>query len=138
MSLSLPEPGPTLTDPADLLLQYLGFYRSEVLRKIAGLAELYQIRTGSHGATDLSPVCMGAALHFDIAVPNFGIQEYMRHTPETDAVFPHAYTFERGYLYPGDVPGHGVEIDEALAAKYPYDPAYLPVARLEDGTMWNW
>jgi mannonate dehydratase len=108
------------------------------LRKIAGLAELYQIRTGSHGATDLSPVCMGAALHFDIAVPNFGIQEYMRHTPETDAVFPHAYTFERGYLYPGDVPGHGVEIDEALAAKYPYDPAYLPVARLEDGTMWNW
>jgi uncharacterized damage-inducible protein DinB len=39
MSLSLPEPGPTLTDPADLLLQYLGFYRSEVLRKIAGLGE---------------------------------------------------------------------------------------------------
>ena len=32
----------------------------------------------------------------------------------------------------------GVEIDEALAAKYPYEPAYLPVARLEDGTLWNW
>jgi mannonate dehydratase len=66
------------------------------LRKIAALAELYQVRTGSHGATDLSPVCMGAALHFDISVPNFGIQEYMRHTPETDAVFPHTYRFERG------------------------------------------
>lgn len=25
-----------------------------------------------------------------------------------------------------------------LAAKYPYDSAYLPVARLEDGTLWNW
>ncbi|EOW7485217.1 hypothetical protein ACOE5Z_004250, partial [Shigella flexneri] len=24
-----------------------------------------------------------------------------------------------------------------LAAKYPYEPAYLPVARLEDGTLWN-
>ncbi|MCH4673374.1 hypothetical protein ACVD1S_25625, partial [Escherichia coli] len=24
------------------------------------------------------------------------------------------------------------------AAKYPYEPAYLPVARLEDGTLWNW
>jgi mannonate dehydratase len=83
-------------------------------------------------------VCMGAALHFDISVPNFGVQEYMRHTPETDAVFPHAYSFDRGYLYPGDTPGHGVEIDETLAAKYPYDPAYLPVARLEDGTLWNW
>jgi mannonate dehydratase len=108
------------------------------LRKIAALAELYHVRTGSHGATDLSPVCMGAALHFDLSVPNFGIQEYMRHTDETDAVFPHAYTFDSGFLYPGDTPGHGVDIDEKLAAKCPYDPAYLPIARLEDGTVTNW
>ena len=108
------------------------------LRKIAALAELYQVRTGSHGATDLSPVCMGAALHFDLSVPNFGIQEYMRHTKETDEVFPHHYSFADGYLYPGDAPGHGVDIDEKLAAKFPYEPAYLPVARLEDGTLWSW
>lgn len=108
------------------------------LRRIAALAELYQVRTGSHGATDLSPVCMGAALHFDLWVPNFGIQEYMRHTPETDAVFPHAYTFADGYLHPGDAPGHGVDIDESLAAKYPYDPKQLPIARLADGTLWSW
>ena len=109
------------------------------LRRIADLASLYQVRTGSHGATDLSPVCMGAALHFDISVPNFGIQEYMRHTDETDAVFPHAYTFKDGMLYPGDVPGHGVDIDETLAAKYPYKRAYLPVNRLQhDGTLTNW
>ncbi|TGD71728.1 D-galactonate dehydratase family protein [Mangrovimicrobium sediminis] len=108
------------------------------LRRIANLADLYHVRTGCHGATDLSPVCMGAALHFDTWVPNFGIQEYMRHTPETDAVFPHVYTFDDGYLYPGEVPGHGVDIDEALAAKYPYKPAYLPVNRLQDGTMFNW
>jgi mannonate dehydratase len=108
------------------------------LRRIAALADLYHVRTGSHGATDLSPVCMGAALHFDIWVPNFGVQEYMRHTEETDAVFPHAYSFKDGYLYPGDKPGHGVDIDEKLAAKYPYKPAYLPVNRLTDGSMWNW
>jgi mannonate dehydratase len=109
------------------------------LRRIADLASLYQVRTGCHGATDLSPVCMGAALHFDLWVPNFGIQEYMHHTEETDAVFPHAYTFADGMLYPGDVPGHGVEIDEALAAKYPYKRAYLPVNRLQhDGTLWHW
>jgi mannonate dehydratase len=108
------------------------------LKKIAALAELYQIRTGCHGATDLSPICMGAALHFDISVTNFGIQEYMHHNEETDAVFPHAYTFKDGMLYPGDTPGHGVDIDEKLAAKYEYEPAYLPIARLEDGTMWSW
>ncbi len=46
--------------------------------------------------------------------------------------------FEGGLLHPGDAPGHGVDIDEALAARYPYDPKQLPIARLEDGTMWNW
>jgi mannonate dehydratase len=108
------------------------------LKRIAHLAELYHVRTGCHGATDLSPVCMGAALHFDLWVPNFGVQEYMRHTEETDAVFPHAYTFKDGYLHPGETPGHGVDIDEKLAAKYPYKRAYLPVNRLEDGTLWHW
>lgn len=108
------------------------------LRRIADLAALYQVRTGCHGATDLSPVCMGAALNFDIWVPNFGIQEFMRHTPETNEVFPHGYVFQEGYLYPSDQPGIGVEIDEKQAAKYPYNPKQLPVARLKDGTMWNW
>ena len=108
------------------------------LRRIADFAALHHVRTGCHGATDLSPVCMGAALHFDLWVPNFGIQEYMRHTSETDAVFPHSYSFDRGYLHPGDAPGHGVDIDEKLAARYPYRRAYLPVNRLQDGTMWNW
>jgi mannonate dehydratase len=62
----------------------------------------------------------------------------MRHTAETDAVFPHAYSFKEGYLHPGDTPGLGVEIEETLAAKYPYKRAYLPINRLEDGTMYNW
>ncbi len=108
------------------------------VRRIAALAELYGVRTGFHGATDLSPVCMGAALHFDTWVPNFGVQEYMRHTDETDAVFPHDYHFRDGYLYVGDTPGHGVDINEELAAEFPYRRAYLPVNRLEDGTMYNW
>ena len=138
----------TIWDCKDLIEnQLIDYIRTTVvhaggithLRRIADLASLYQVRTGSHGATDLSPVCMGAALHFDLWVPNFGIQEYMRHTDETDAVFPHAYTFKDGYMHPGNVPGHGVEIDEALAAKYPYERAYLPVNRLQhDGTLWHW
>ena len=108
------------------------------LRSIADFASLYHVRTGCHGATDLSPICMGAALHFDLWVPNFGIQEYMRHSEETNAVFPHSYSFQNGYMYPGEAVGHGVDINEKLAAKYPYKRSYLPVNRLEDGTMWNW
>ena len=108
------------------------------LRKIANLAELYQVRTGCHGATDLSPVCMGAALHFDLSVHNFGIQEYMPHTAETDKVFPHAYSFQDGLMHPGDKSGIGVDIDEKLAAQFPYQPAYLPVNRKLDGTVHSW
>ena len=106
---------------------------------IADFAAMHQVRTGCHGATDLSPVCMGAALHFDTWVPNFGIQELMPHSEETDAVFPHAYTFKQGLMHCGETPGHGVDIDEKLAAKYPYKRAYLPVNRLAvDGTLCNW
>ena len=108
------------------------------LRKIAQLAELYQVRTGSHGATDLSPVCMAAALHFDLSVHNFGIQEYMRHTDETDRVFPHSYYFKDGWMHPGEKPGLGVDMNEDLAAQFPYRRAYLPVNRKLDGTMHDW
>jgi mannonate dehydratase len=137
----------TIWDAKDLIEeQLIDYIRATVvhagglthLRRIASLADLYHVRTGCHGATDLSPVCLAAALHFDLWVPNFGIQEYMRHTPETDAVFPHAYSFKDGCLHPGEAPGLGVEIDEKLAAKYPYKRAYLPINRLEDGTMYNW
>ena len=108
------------------------------LRRIANFAEMYHVRTGSHGATDLSPVCMAAALHFDLSVHNFGIQEYMPHTAETDAVFPHAYKLENGYMHPGEKPGLGVDINESEAARYPYQLAYLPVNRKLDGTMHSW
>ncbi|WP_447921742.1 D-mannonate dehydratase ManD [Achromobacter aegrifaciens] len=138
----------TIWDCKDLIEnQLIDYIRATVvhaggithLRRIADLASLYQVRTGCHGATDLSPACMGAALHFDLWVPNFGIQEYMRHTDETDAVFPHAYSFSQGMLYPGDAPGHGVDIDEKLAARYPYQRAYLPVNRqAHDGALWHW
>ena len=137
----------TVWDAKDLIQnQLIDYIRATVvgaggithLRRIADFAALYQVRTGCHGATDLSPVTMGAALHFDTWVPNFGIQEYMRHSEETDAVFPHDYTFADGHLHCGETPGHGVDIDEKLAARYPYKRAYLPVTRLDDGTMWNW
>ena len=108
------------------------------LRKIAALGELHHVRTGCHGATDLSPVAMAAALHFDLSVHNFGIQEHMPHSADTDRVFPHAYAYSDGYMHPGEAPGLGVDLDEGLAATFPYERAYLPVARRVDGTLHSW
>ncbi|SEE61559.1 D-mannonate dehydratase ManD [Ruania alba] len=108
------------------------------LRRIAAFAEPFGVRTGCHGAPDMSPVTLAAALHTGISTHNVGIQEHGRHTSTTDEVFPHAYTFADGYLDPGEAPGLGVDIDEGLAARFEYRRKYLPTTRLVDGTMWNW
>src|SRR5450759_1309519 len=108
------------------------------LRKILDFAAQYQIKSGIHGPTDISPVGMAAALHLDLAIHNFGIQEYMRHSQATDEVFTQSFSFKDGYLHPGEQPGLGVELDELSAGKYPYQGAYLTINRLQDGTMHDW
>ncbi len=87
---------------------------------------------------DVSPVAMGANVHVDRWVPNFGIQEYSGYTQATHEMFPHAWQQEGGYLTTGETIGHGVEIDQKVAAKHPYTQAFLPVARAEDGTLRCW
>ncbi|WP_308282527.1 D-mannonate dehydratase ManD [Pseudonocardia nigra] len=108
------------------------------LRRIFDLAALHQVRTGSHGATDLSPVTLAAAVHLDVAVPNFGIQEYMEHAPETMEVFRSGVRFADGALQPSEAPGLGVEYDEKAAERFPYEGRYLPVARRLDGSVHDW
>ncbi|MEV8439590.1 D-mannonate dehydratase ManD [Actinosynnema sp. NPDC051121] len=108
------------------------------LKKVLDFAAVYGVRSGMHGPTDISPVGMAAALHLDLAVHNFGIQEYMRHTAETLEVFRTSYTFVDGLLHPSEEVGLGVELDVDAAARFPYRAAYLPVNRLADGTLHDW
>jgi len=109
------------------------------LRKIATLADIYNVKTGCHGPTDISPIGMAACFHFDISINNFGIQEFMRHEDKIEEVFPNSYIFKDGYVSLDDNKiGLGVDINEELAAKYPYERKYLPINRLEDNGMWNW
>jgi mannonate dehydratase len=108
------------------------------LRKMLTFAELFQIKSGCHGPTDVSPISMAAALHLGLSIHNFGIQEHMPHVQLTDEAFPHAYRFADGRMHPGDEPGLGAELDEDLASRYPYEPAYLPVNQLMDGTVHDW
>ncbi|SEG81283.1 D-mannonate dehydratase [Actinacidiphila yanglinensis] len=108
------------------------------MRRLLDLAGLYGAKSGMHGPTDISPVGMAAQLHLDLAVHNFGIQEYMRQSPLTLEVFRTSATFQDGLLHPGENPGLGVEIDEEAAARFPYEAAYLPVNRLVDGTVHDW
>jgi mannonate dehydratase len=108
------------------------------LRKILDFAAQYQIKSGMHGPTDISPVGMAAAMHLGLAIHNFGIQEYMKHGALTDSVFQQSFTFSDGMLHPGDQPGLGVSLDVDEAGTYPYQTAYLPYNRLRDGTVHDW
>jgi mannonate dehydratase len=108
------------------------------LRKILEFAAQYQVKSGMHGPTDISPVGMAAAMHLGLAIHNFGIQEYMRHGDRTNDVFQQTFTWKDGMLHPGDQPGLGVTLDVDAAGKYPYQTAYLPFNRLKDGTVHDW
>ena len=108
------------------------------LLKVAAMASIYHIYTGFHGATDLSPVNLAATIHFNLAVNNFGIQEYMPHQEVVNEVFKTNYLFDDGFLTIDDSPGIGVDIDEKKASRFPYSMARLPVNRKTDGTMFNW
>lgn len=108
------------------------------MKKLLDLAAVYGVRSGMHGPTDISPVGMAAALHLDLAVHNFGIQEYMRHSERTLEVFRTSYRFEDGLLHPSDTPGLGVDLDIEAAGHFPYQQAYLPISRLHDGTVHDW
>lgn len=108
------------------------------LRKVMNFAEMYQVRSGFHGPTDVSPIGFAAQLHLGLSIHNYGLQEYMPHSRLTREVFHEGLTFENGYLHPGDAPGLGVDFDETAAGRFPYDQAYLPYNRLADGTVHNW
>ena len=109
------------------------------LRRIADFASIYNVRTAPHGAPDLSPICMAAHMHLNIWTPNFGIQEFVGFgNDHSKRIFKHTIALKDGMAYLSQVPGLGIEFDEEVAKEYPYKRSYLPVSRLEDGTLWHW
>ena len=63
------------------LIDYIRVHVSQIggltpARKLAALCENFGVRTAWHGPGDLSPVGVVAQLHLDLAIPNFGIQEF--------------------------------------------------------------
>lgn len=109
------------------------------LRRISDFASLYNVKTAPHGAPDLSPICFAAHMHVNLWAPNFGIQEFVGlGSEQIDQVFRHNISISDGRANVSEAPGLGIEFDEEAAKKYPYKRSYLPVSRLEDGTLSNW
>ncbi len=109
-------------------------------RKIANLCDFFRVRTAWHGPGDTSPVGHAANCHLDLATWNFGIQEFVEFSDRTREVFPGMPEIHDGMIYVNEAPGLGVDIDEKLAAKYPFtkEPPWDPswgYFRGVDGTI---
>jgi galactonate dehydratase len=108
-------------------------------RKIAAAAETAGIGVAPHNP--LGPLAGVAALHFDIATPNFVIQEEMTGAvPWYDEVAETPIRRVDGAWQIPDKPGLGVEVDEKVAAKHPFAQEVLHAthAVLSDGTVVDW
>ncbi|MCF3962839.1 enolase C-terminal domain-like protein [Streptomyces fuscigenes] len=88
-------------------------------RKLAAYCELRGVRLAPHGPADVSPVAQAATLAMDISSHAFGVQEAAVFRPPVHEVFPGTVVATAGGLVPHETPGHGVDFDEAAAAKFP-------------------
>jgi len=129
---------------AERLIDYIRCHLSQVggltpARKIAILAEEFGVKTAWHGPGDVSPIGHMAQLHLDLASWNFGIQEGGIIRGVEAEIFTGCATYKDGYLWAGDAPGWGMEVNEQLAVKYPFRSGGLNGGwgeiRREDGTI---
>jgi len=108
-------------------------------QKIAAIAEASHMGVAPHNP--MGPVAGAVALHFDVATPNFVIQEEATGiVPWFDEVVDSPIVRKDGYWQVPEAPGFGLEINEKAAAKYPFAPEQIPAteAVLADGTIANW
>ncbi|MBI3683352.1 MAG: starvation-sensing protein RspA [Acidobacteria bacterium] len=89
-------------------------------RKMAAMAEHFNVRTAWHGPGDVSPIGHAANVTLDVVCYNFGVQEYSPFNEALQEVFQGCPAQKDGYLYPNEAPGWGIEVNEKAAAKYPF------------------
>lgn len=142
----------------DRLIDFIRCHMSDVggitpMRKIAHLCGFFGVRLAMHGPGDCSPLGMAAMAAIDLSSMSFGIQEWQmdHHGPDSvhenckrmREVFPGMCEVRDGMVWATEKPGLGVDIDEAAAAKYPWDPnvatgsnpCIWPAVRKPDGSI---
>jgi len=130
----------------DRLIDFIRIHISQIgglspARKVQALSEYFGVKTAWHGPGDASPVAHAAQLALELASYNFGIHEGHVFRPNTQEVFPGCPTVSDGYMFAQEKPGLGMDLDEKLAAKFPFPDGppnfeyFWGTTRLRDGTV---
>ena len=109
----------------DKLIDFIRIHISQIgglspARKVQALSEFFGVRTAWHGPGDASPLAHAAQLALELASYNFGIHEGYVFPQNTQEVFAGCPEVKNGYMYAQEKPGLGIEVDEKLAAKFPF------------------
>ena len=84
------------------------------------MAEVYYAQIAPHFYC--GPVEAAANIHVGISTPNFIIQESIERMEGFHAeILKEPIQWEDGYLIPSDRPGLGVELNEEVVARHPYN-----------------
>jgi len=130
----------------DRLIDFIRIHISQIgglspARKVGALCEYFGVRTAWHGPGDASPLAHAAQLALELASYNFGVHEGSGFPAETREVFVGCPEVKDGYMLAQEKPGLGIEVDEKVAAKFPF-PAGPPnfdyswgTTRRLDGTV---
>lgn len=106
-------------------------------RKIAAMAEAHQIAVAPHNPN--GPVATAAALHFAAATPNWIIQEAITNdVPWRNEVVMNPVEVVDGHAAIPTLPGLGIDIDEAAAARHPFQPEAMQRYFHPDGAVADW
>ena len=107
-------------------------------RRIAALAETYDVKMAWHGPNDVSPITHAVNWHLNVSEYNSGIQEDGTIDNLINTVISGGPVSKDGYLWMEDKPGIGCDIDLEAAAHYPFRRAYIPICRSSDGSLHTW
>ncbi|MDQ3466888.1 MAG: galactonate dehydratase [Chloroflexota bacterium] len=106
-------------------------------RKIAVMAETSSIAVAPHNPN--GPIATAAAVHFALATPNWLTQEAITSdVPWRDEVVIRPVTVRDGSIEPPTAPGLGIDVDERVAANYPFQPEAEQRYFHPDGAVADW
>jgi galactonate dehydratase len=102
-------------------------------KKIAAMAEVKFLEVALHGAS--SEVLTAANFHVDATTPNCTIQEHPLGGAWRYDVIHTKWEVKDGFALLSDAPGLGIELNEAEAAKHPYQEDFRSQYTFSDGAV---